>query len=337
MAIARDDGRATLHLPVICGASGRARRADQRSGRRPPCRSRRSCRPAAPGRRARRGRAGRARARPAAPVDATRRAARPSARSGSPDEHRVDREPHEHHVDAVAVGQPQAGVRRASDGRPIRPMNLRPEPRRRPRRSAARTRAARSRFRARRRRRSAPGPDGVPEVALARRPASGVRFCMIRMIAGPRMTMNSDGKMQPTSGNSILIGALAAMLLGALAALDAELLRLDLEHLRDRHAELLGLDDRADEVRQRRDLGPRDDVAERLAARLADADLGQRPAELVDERALRASRRPCRARRRSRGRPGRRSSAGRGRPGSGAGSACWRFLTRPPSQNSGIV
>ena len=30
------------------------------------------------------------------------------------------------------------------------------------------------------------------------------------MIAGPRMTMNSDGKMHPTSGNSILIGAFAA-------------------------------------------------------------------------------------------------------------------------------
>ena len=29
----------------------------------------------------------------------------------------------------------------------------------------------------------------------------------MRMIAGPRMTTNSDGKMQPTSGNSILIGA----------------------------------------------------------------------------------------------------------------------------------
>ena len=106
------------------------------------------------------------------------------------------------------------------------------------------------------------------------------------MMAGPRMTMNSDGKMHPTSGNSILIGAFAACLLGALAALDAELLRLDLEHLRDRHTELLGLDDRADEVRQRRDLGPRDDVAQRLAARLADADLGQRPAELVGQRAL---------------------------------------------------
>ena len=30
------------------------------------------------------------------------------------------------------------------------------------------------------------------------------------MKAGPRMTMNSEGKMHPTSGNSILIGAWAA-------------------------------------------------------------------------------------------------------------------------------
>ena len=34
------------------------------------------------------------------------------------------------------------------------------------------------------------------------------------------------------------------------------------------------------------DLGARDDVAQRLAARLADPDLGQRPAELVRQRAL---------------------------------------------------
>ena len=34
------------------------------------------------------------------------------------------------------------------------------------------------------------------------------------------------------------------------------------------------------------DLGARDDVAQRVAARLADADLGQRPPELVRQRAL---------------------------------------------------
>src|SRR3990172_919419 len=33
----------------------------------------------------------------------------------------------------------------------------------------------------------------------------------MRMTAGPRMTMNRDGKMQPTSGKSILMGALAAI------------------------------------------------------------------------------------------------------------------------------
>ena len=75
-------------------------------------------------------------------------------------------------------------------------------------------------------------------------------------------------------------------LLGALAALDPELLGLDLEHLGDRHAELLGLDDRADEVGQRRDLGARDDVAQGLAAGLPDAHLGERPAELVGQRSL---------------------------------------------------
>jgi hypothetical protein len=75
-------------------------------------------------------------------------------------------------------------------------------------------------------------------------------------------------------------------LLGALPALDPQLLGLDLEHLADRHAELLGLDDRPDEVGERRDLGPRDDVPQRVAPRLADADLRQRPPELVGERPL---------------------------------------------------
>ena len=98
--------------------------------------------------------------------------------------------------------------------------------------------------------------------------------------------MNSEGKMHPTSGNSILIGRLRGHLLRALAALDAELLGLDLEHLRDRHTELLGLDDRADEVGQRPDLGAGHDVAQRVATRLADPHLGQRSPELVRQRAL---------------------------------------------------
>src|SRR4029077_920078 len=50
--------------------------------------------------------------------------------------------------------------------------------------------------------------------------------------------------------------------------------------------ELLGLDDRADEVREGRDLGPGNDVPERVAPRLADADFGQRPPELLGQRTL---------------------------------------------------
>ena len=60
-------------------------------------------------------------------------------------------------------------------------------------------------------------PRGVVEALVALSREGTVRFDFdlqvgqrIRMIAGPRMTMNSDGKMHPTSGNSILIGALAA-------------------------------------------------------------------------------------------------------------------------------
>ena len=61
--------------------------------------------------------------------------------------------------------------------------------------------------------------------------------------------MKIVGKMQPDHREEHLDRGLGRGLLGALAALDAQLLRLDLEHLGDRHAELLGLDDGADEVR----------------------------------------------------------------------------------------
>jgi glutamate synthase domain-containing protein 1 len=47
----------------------------------------------------------------------------------------------------------------------------------------------------------------------------------------------------------------------------------------------LGLDDRADEVGERLDVGSRDHVAQRVSPGLADANLGQRPAELVGQRA----------------------------------------------------
>src|SRR3954471_14549074 len=82
---------------------------------------------------------------------------------------------------------------------------------------------------------------------------------------GPEDDDEQRGEDAPDQREQHLDRGLGGHLLGALASLDPELLRLDLEDLRDRDAELLGLDDRADEVRQRLDLGPRDDVAERLA------------------------------------------------------------------------
>ena len=90
------------------------------TGRRRPCRSGRSCRPAAP-------------ATPCAPrtsgtMPATRGSARWTdttcarrRRSGRPTNTAVDRESHEHHVDAVAVRQPQARLRRAGADGPSGP------------------------------------------------------------------------------------------------------------------------------------------------------------------------------------------------------------------------
>src|SRR3712207_5452394 len=75
-------------------------------------------------------------------------------------------------------------------------------------------------------------------------------------------------------------------LLGALTSLDAKLLRLDLEHLRDWNAELLGLDDGADEVAHRARVGARRHVSQGLTPDAAHPDLRKRLPELVDERAL---------------------------------------------------
>ena len=55
------------------------------------------------------------------------------------------------------------------------------------------------------------------------------------------------GKIKKTIGNIISTGALCALLLGPLAALDPHLVGLDAQHLRHAHAELVGLDDAGDE------------------------------------------------------------------------------------------
>src|SRR5438093_1931229 len=74
--------------------------------------------------------------------------------------------------------------------------------------------------------------------------------------------------------------------LGTLPAVGAHLLGLDAEHLRHRHTELVGLDDRRDEVLKLFHLDAFVDAAEGLLTRLADALLGSGALELLGERTL---------------------------------------------------
>ena len=146
--------------------------------------------------------------------------------------------------------------------------------------------------------------------------------------------MNIDGKMQPTSGNSILIGALAAISSARWRRSMRSCSDWTWSTLLIGHAELLGLDDRADEVGQCRHVGAADDVAQRVAAGLADADLGQCAPELVGQRALRLLD--------DLGQRGVEAEAGATEivsrssvSGTASRIAFWRFLMRRLSQNSG--
>ena len=98
--------------------------------------------------------------------------------------------------------------------------------------------------------------------------------------------MNSDGKMQPTSGNSILIGALAAI--------SSARWRRSMRSCSDWTWRTLEIETPSCSAWM---IAPMKfvsgatsvrgiDVAQRFATRLADSDLGQRPAELVGQRAL---------------------------------------------------
>ena len=63
------------------------------------------------------------------------------------------------------------------------------------------------------------------------------------------------------------------------------MLGLDLQHLRDRDAQRLGLDDGADEVGQRLHVGPRDHVPQGISSGFADPNLRQGATELIGQRA----------------------------------------------------
>src|SRR4051794_22200944 len=166
---------------------------------------------------------------------------------------------------------PASGSRPA---RPMRPMNRAHSP------SATSRRSARS----------------VSRLTLRARIGVAMRGADVRDLDLQVQDDEDDGRPEdddeqrredaPDEREEHLDRGLRGLLLGTLAPLDAQLLGLDLEHLRDRHAELLGLDDGADEVRQWSDVRARDDVAQCVATRLADADLRQRAAELVREGTL---------------------------------------------------
>src|SRR5256712_1036704 len=76
------------------------------------------------------------------------------------------------------------------------------------------------------------------------------------------------------------------LFLGTLPAVGAHLLGLDAEHLRHRHTELVGLDDRRDEVLKLFHLDAFVDAAKGFLTRLADALLGSGALELLGERTL---------------------------------------------------
>ena len=98
--------------------------------------------------------------------------------------------------------------------------------------------------------------------------------------------MNIDGKMQPTSGKSILIGALAAI--------SSARWRRSMRSCSDWTWSTLAIGTPSCSAwtiaPMKLDSGwhvrPADDVTHRVATDLADADLGQRAAELVGQRSL---------------------------------------------------
>ena len=196
--------------------------------RRPRSRCGRSCRPAA-------------RATPLAPRTqparcprhggSARRTARTVAAAvglGLADEDGVDREAHEHHVDPVLPGSHRPSPA-ASDRRPIRPMNLAHSESADStllgedvRRSTLRTRSSRA---ARQRRRlDAAGRDRPSALA-------GLEVLDDQDDGRPEDDDEQRREDAADEREQHLDRRLGGLLLGALAALDAELLGLDLEHL----------------------------------------------------------------------------------------------------------
>ena len=126
----------------------------------------------------------------------------------------------------IPCRQPEAASG-SSVARPIGPMNRPTARRQSPAASRGPCRASRS------------GPRATSTGLIERAPRPATDSGRWRIRAGPRMTMNSDGKMQPTSGKSILIGALR-LFSSAAGVARCGAARTDLEHLGEDTTELLG-------------------------------------------------------------------------------------------------
>ena len=132
------------------------------------------------------------------------------------------------------------------------------------------------------RRRRSRGRSSCWSSGARRRPGCS----MMRIMAGPRMTMNIEGKMQPTSGKSILMGALAAI--------SSARWRRSMRSCSDWTSRTLAMATpscsawmMAPMKLVRAGTLVRPTISLRASRRgLADPDLGQRSAELVGQRAL---------------------------------------------------
>ena len=117
---------------------------------------------------------------------------------------------------------------------------------------------------------------------------------MNRIAAGPMVTTQIAGKMQKTSGNTILTPVFAAASSARWRRLVRSVSEYDAQRLRHAGAELVGLDQHRDERAEVVDAGAVGEIAQRLGARLAGAQLEVDQPQLVGQLGIRERQLACR-------------------------------------------
>ena len=110
-----------------------------------------------------------------------------------------------------------------------------------------------------------------------------MKLSLIEQAAGPRMTMNSVGRMNRISGTVMIAGQPGGLFLGAHHALVAEFGRQHAQRRGERRAVFLGLDHGRDDAAHRFEVDAVGEVLERLAALVEEAQFDRGQAELVAE------------------------------------------------------